>query len=172
MTDVVVQYFRITDLLLKGIEQQGMPLDSGSQGSIELNDIICQLSHPFEQADQIRLAYIEISSKIESELRKLHAKGLYPDLYCGATSKFKLMEDIASIHKDVLLNQGSSVPKFTLKGTPHAWRDNGLLGFATDQQAYLRSTRFNNLWDAVQCYEMHRYLIAQLFEYLDLTDNL
>lgn len=172
IADVLSRYFHVTDRLLDEAKQQGMALDFESQGTVQLRNIIDQLSHPSAKAEQVRLAYIELSKRIESELVRLHTQELYPDLYCGGASQFRLMEYISQLHKDVLYMQGDIVPKFSLTGTRHEWRDKGLLDFAKDQQAYLQSTKFEHLWDAVQCFEMQRYLLAQLFEYLSLTDNL
>lgn len=164
--DVLEQYFNATAGLLNEVKQQGMTLDIGSRSAVELQNIIKDLSLPNEQADQIRLAYIKLSRKIESELKSLHVRKMYPDPYCGTDCKFQLMEKISKIHKEILINRGTDIPKFSLLGTCRAWRDKGLFDFVTDQQNYLRSAKFVHMWDAVQCFEMQRYLIVQLFEYL------
>lgn len=173
MINVVLEYFHMTDRLLVEIKRQDKTIyDFKSEETARLQIIIGQLSQPSAQAEKVRVAYIKLSAYIESELRHLHAQGLYPDPYCGAASKFELMEKIDRAHRDVLMTEGGAVPAFTLNGTSQAWRDKGLLDFAIDQQIYLQSIRFSHLWDAVQCYEMQRYLIAQLFKYLNLTGKL
>lgn len=170
--DVLERYFDATEVLLNEVKQQGIAMDSESEGAIELQNIIKELSAPNEEADRVRLAFMELSEKIESELHRLHAQQLYPDPCSGTDRKFQLMDEILNLHKDILLTLGDSVPQFSLIGTFRAWRDIGLLDFAIDQQNYLRSTKFIHLWDAVQYFEMQRYLFSRLFEYLDLTDNL
>lgn len=165
--NVVTEYFDATDLLLKEIKQHGKGMDTEGDAAVRLRNIIDELSAPCAQADRIRLAYIEISAGIEREMERLHLLRLFPDLQGGTCSKFKLMEDIEKLYKDILISPTIIVPEFTLTGSSHEWRDKGLLAFAIDQQAYLSSTKFSHLWDAIQCYEMSRYLIAELFSCLN-----
>ncbi|GEM_PF-6681389 len=170
--NVVAHYFVTTDLLLNRIKQHEKGIVFCAEGGGQLHDIIAHLSIPSMSGDRIRLGFIALSEKIELELNRLHDLKLYPDLYCGTKSKFELLEYITQIHKDVLLTNGNIIPEVRLKGTSYVWRDKGLLVFALDQKNHLQSLRFDNLWDAVQCFEMQRYLMGQLFEYLNITHNL
>lgn len=168
----VMQYFNATGRLLREV------LDSGGEGEVESSAFsgvemaVRRLKELNDDVDYVRLAYIELSRDIEAQINRLHFDGLYPDLFRGSTSEFKLMDDILYVHKKVLLMEGSGLPEIRLTGSTIVWRDKGLLDFATDQQVYLRSIKFTNFWDAVQCHETQRYMLARLFECLSETGNL
>ncbi|HAP95936.1 MAG TPA: hypothetical protein DCP54_09355, partial [Chryseobacterium sp.] len=159
VNDAIAEYFNATGMLLIEITQKGKVMNSDNTKALQLQNIISHLSRQTEQADKIRIAFIELSSKLESEIVRLHAQGLYPDLYCSGSSQFRLMEYISHLYKDVLYIQVDVIPEFSIIGTTHKWRDRGLLDFAKDQQIYLQSIKSEHLCVAVKCLEMQRHLL-------------
>ena len=97
---------------------------------------------------------------------------LYPDLYRDSETPFRLLTDILDTFKISLLSKGESNPLIELSTSTNEWKDYGVIAFCKDVKNFLNMSKFNNLWDALQCYEKNKSQLTYTFEILSLTGNL
>ncbi|QNK61934.1 hypothetical protein H7F33_15415 [Pedobacter sp. PAMC26386] len=131
-----------------------------------------ELSIPDESADQIRVAFLKQVTTLEQNIESIHKDGLYPDLYRDSESNFRLLKDILDGFRISLLSNGESYPFIELSTSNNEWKDHGVIAFCRDVKNSLKPTKFNSLWDALQCYEKNKTQLTYTFEILSLTGNL
>jgi hypothetical protein len=71
-----------------------------------------------------------------------------------------------------LLSKGDAFPFIELSTSENAWKDYGVVAFCRDVTNNLKTSRFESLWDALQCYEKNKTQLTYTFEILSLTGNL
>lgn len=130
------------------------------------------LSLPDQSADQIRHAFLKQVDSLEKKIDEIHQEGLYPDLFRDSESAFRLLTDILQSFKIALLSRGEASPLIELSSSTNEWKDHGLSAFCRDVRNNLKTTPFNSLWDALQCYEKNKTQLTYTFEILALTGNL
>lgn len=131
-----------------------------------------ELSVPDESADKIRIAFIKQVKTLEDNINKMHLDGLYPDLYRDSESNFRLLIDILDSFKISLVSKGESCPFVELSSSSNEWKDHGVTAFCRDVKNALEPSKFNNLWDALQCFQKNKTQLTYTFEILSLTGNL
>ncbi len=131
-----------------------------------------ELSTPDPSADKIRLAFIQQVTTLEANIDHIHLDGLYPDLYRDSESNFRLLIDILDSFKITLLSKGESVPFVELSSSSNEWKDHGVVAFCRDVRNHLQPSKFNSLWDALQCFQKNKSQLTYTFEILSLTGNL
>lgn len=130
------------------------------------------LSLPDPSADNIRIAFLKQVESLERKIDEIHKDGMYPDLFRDSESCFRLMTDILHSFKVSLLSKGESFPLIELSSSSNEWKDHGVTAFCRDVKNNLNTTEFNNLWEALQCYEKNKTQLTYTFEILSLTGNL
>lgn len=130
------------------------------------------LSVPDDSAEKIRLCFLKQVESLEQNINAIHANDLYPDLYRDSETPFRLLTDILDTFKIALLSKGESNPLIELSTSTNEWKDYGVIAFCRDVKNYLNKSKFNNLWDALQCYEKNKSQLTYTFEILSMTGNL
>ena len=130
------------------------------------------LSIPDESAEKIRLGFLKQVEALEQNINVIHRNELYPDLYRDSESPFRLLTDILDTFKISLLSKGESNPLIELSTSTNEWKDHGVIAFCRDVKKFLNTSKFNNLWDALQCYEKNKSQLTYTFEILSMTGNL
>jgi hypothetical protein len=130
------------------------------------------LAVPDEKADNIRVGFLKQVNALESNIKTIHDDGLYPDLYRDSETPFRLLNDILDNFKISLLSKGDAFPFIELSTSENAWKDYGVVAFCRDVTNNLKTSRFESLWDALQCYEKNKTQLTYTFEILSLTGNL
>lgn len=137
-----------------------------------VKDLQEQLNAPDEEADRIRIAFLEQATKLEKSIESLHNQDLYPDLYRDSESHFMLMTDIINSFKTALVTKGQSVPIVELSSTVKPWKDHGVVAFCRDVKNNMNEKKFNTCWDALEWYEKSKSSLTYTFEILSITGNL
>lgn len=130
------------------------------------------LSVPDEEADNIRVGFLKQISALEENIKSIRGTGLYPDLYRDSETPFRLLNDILENFKISLLSKGEVHPFVEMSTSDNTWNDFGVVTFCRDVSNYLKTAQFENLWDALQCYEKNKLQLTYTFEILSLTGNL